>query len=100
MLQARQLHGVRQVIFQSGCWCAWAWAVDEAKGSIKTHIVNEFHHFLEIIVRLTRKPNNEVTREHHVGTNRPQFAYGAFVFQSSVAAFHGTQNTVRAMLHW
>ena len=99
MLQSRQLHGMRGVVVQRGGGGAGARAVDEAEGGVEADIVDELHHFLEIVVRFTGEADDEVARQHHVWANRAQFADGAFVFQRGVAAFHGAQNAVGAVLH-
>ena len=85
---------MRRVIMQRGSGGAGARAVDEAERGVEADIVDELHHFLEIVVGFARKADDKVTTQHHVGTNGAQFADGAFVFQRGIAAFHGAQNAV------
>ena len=88
-----------RVVVQRGGGGAGARAVDEAEGGVKTHVVDELHHLLEIVVGFTGEADDKVAAQHQIGPNRAQFAHRAFVLQRGVAAFHGAQNAVGAVLH-
>ena len=99
MVQSLELHVVGRVVVQVGRRRARPRAENEAEAGVIAHIVNELHHFVEVFVGLARKAHNEIAAHGHVWPNGTQFANGAFVFHGGVAAFHGHQNSVRAVLH-
>ncbi|MNV92334.1 hypothetical protein D3C71_1869140 [compost metagenome] len=99
VLQAAQLHVVRGIVVQPGGGCSWPGAEDEAEAVVKMDVVNELHHFVEVFFRLTGKAHDEIAAHGQIRTDGAQLAHRAFVFHGGVAAFHGHQDAVRAVLH-
>ena len=99
MLQPAQLHIVRRVVVQARSRRARAGAEDEAEAVVEVNVVDQLHHLVEVVFRLAGEAHDEVAAHGQVGANGAQLAHRALVFHGGVAALHGHQNAVAAVLH-
>ena len=99
MLQAPELDLVRCIVVQGGRGRARPRAVDETEGGVVANIVDQLHHLVEVVFGFARKAHDEIAAHRQVRADGTQLADGAFVFHRGVAALHGHQYPVRAVLH-
>jgi hypothetical protein len=98
-VQARQLHFMRRVVLQRGSRRAGARAEDEAEAVVELAVVDQLHHLGEVFVGLAGEADDEVAAQGQVGADGAQLAHRALVFHGGVAALHGHQDAVAAVLH-
>ncbi len=99
MLQTLQLHAGGGRVEQVGGRRAGARAVDEAERRVEADVVHQLHELVEVLVLLAGEADDEVGGQADVGAHRAQLADGALVLERRVAALHGRQDAVGAVLH-
>ena len=90
---------MRRVVGQVGGRRAGARAEDEAEAGVVADVVDQLHQLVEILFRLAGKADDEVAAHADAGPHRAQLAHDALVFHGGVAALHGHQDAVGAVLH-